>query len=316
MSGDFSGTYSEGPSGREWSGMQGGDFALQQDLGNGQRLCARVHGPVRFDERTGAIVELPAGSSVSVETRGRNRTRRVLVVPDSAGPRYEWWLDGAPRAADDAARAWLTDALEVIASYRAIGGIQGQVGSLQGEIGSIQGEVGSLQGKIGSVQGRIGSLQGQVGSIQGEEGSLQGEIGGHQGAIGGLEANRWDASAAEKARIDEKIAAHQAEIRKLQAEISSGQLARRLAEAEAELRAAEEKGQREIAAIERQDRGRPRRSADLRSGEEDRRPACGGSHRRDRKAHEAGRRQVEGEPLARRASRTAGGRGPVRPGTR
>jgi beta-lactamase regulating signal transducer with metallopeptidase domain len=252
MSGDFSGTYSEGPSGREWSGMQGGDFALQQNLGNGQRLCARVHGPVRFDERTGAIVELPSGSSVSVETRGRNRTRRVLVVPDSAGPRYEWWLDGAPRAADDAARAWLTDALEVIASYRAIGGIQGQVGSLQGEIGSIQGEVGSLQGKIGSVQGRIGSLQGQVGSIQGEEGSLQGEIGGHQGAIGGLEANRWDASAAEKARIDEKIAAHQAEIRKLQAEISSGQLARRLAEAEAELRAAEEKGQREIAAIERQ----------------------------------------------------------------
>jgi predicted nucleic acid-binding Zn-ribbon protein len=252
MSGDFSGTFSEGPSGREWSGTQGGEFALQQGLGKGQRLCARVHGPVRFDEKSGAIVDVPAGSSVAVETRGRSRTRHVLVTPAAGGPRYEWWLDGTSIAADDAARAWLADALEVVASYRAIGKIQGQVGSLQGEIGSIQGEVGSLQGKIGSVQGRIGSLQGRVGSIQGEEGGLQGEIGGHQGAIGGLEANRWDASAAEKARIDGQVATHQAEIRKLQAEISSGQFARRLAEAEADLRAAEEKGQREIAALERQ----------------------------------------------------------------
>ena len=252
MSGSFSGTFSEGPSGTEWNGVQGGDFALQQNLGEGQRLCARVHGPVRFDERSGAIVELPSGSSVSVETRGRNRTRRVLVTPDAGGPRYQWWLDGASLSADDAARAWLADALEVIAGFRAIGSIQGQVGSLQGQIGSIQGEVGSLQGKIGSVQGHVGSLQGKVGSIQGEEGGLQGQIGGHEGAIGGLEANRWQASASEKARIDAQIATHQAEIRKLQAEMTSGQFGRRLAAAEAELRAAEEKGQRDIADLERQ----------------------------------------------------------------
>jgi beta-lactamase regulating signal transducer with metallopeptidase domain len=249
--GSFSGTFTEGSSSSEWNTERGGDFDLQQSLGSGQRLCARVHGPVRFDERTGAIVEMPAGSSVAIETRGRSRTRRVLVTPDPGGPRYEWWLDGAPLAADDAARAWLADALEVLAGSRAIGSIQGQVGSLQGEIGSIQGEVGSLQGKIGSVQGDIGSLQGKVGSIQGEEGSLQGQIGSHQGAIGGLEADLAQASGAERARIDGQIATHQAEIRKLEAELSSGQLARRLAEAEAELRAAEEKGRRDIAALER-----------------------------------------------------------------
>ena len=252
MSGSFSGTFSEGPSGPERNGNQGGDFALQQNLGDGLRLCARVHGPVRFDERSGAIVELPVGSSVSVETRVRKRSRRALVTPDPGGPRYQWWLDGAPRTADEADRAWLAHALEAIGAYRAIGKIQGQVGSLQGEIGSIQGEVGSLQGRVGSVQGEVGSLQGKVGSIQGEQGGLQGQIGGLEGQIGGLEANRWQASVAEKARIDGQIATHQAAIQKLQAELTSRQFDRRLAEAEAELRAAEEKGRSEIAVLERQ----------------------------------------------------------------
>jgi hypothetical protein len=106
------------------------------------------------------------------------------------------------------ARAWLGDALGAINGYRQIGSIQGQVGSLQGRIGSIQGEVGSLQGEIGSIQGQIGSLQGKVGSIQGERGSLQGQIGSHQGAIGGLQGSRWQADAAQKARIDREIDTH------------------------------------------------------------------------------------------------------------
>ncbi len=251
MNGSFSGTFGEGPSGTDRNGFQNGDFALQQNLGEGRRLCARVKGPARFDERTGAIRELPGGSSVSVETRGRNRSQRMLVTAEQGEPRYQWWLDGAPRTLDDAARAWLADALEVVAAYRAIGRLEGQVGSLQGEIGSIQGEVGSLQGAIGSTQGQEGSLQGKIGSIQGEEGGLQGQIGGHQGAIGGLEANRWDASASEKTRIDGEIATHQAAIKKLEAEIDSRQFDRRIAEARAELRAAEDKGGREIAELQR-----------------------------------------------------------------
>jgi beta-lactamase regulating signal transducer with metallopeptidase domain len=250
MGGSFSGTIDDGPSGAEWTGTEGGDFTLQHNLGAGRRLCARVRGAVRFDERSGSIGEVPPGASVSVETRGSRRSQVMRVTGEPGGPRYEWWVDGASRAVDAAAEAWLADALEVVAGYRAIGSIQGQVGSLQGQIGSIQGEVGSLQGQIGSVQGRIGSLQGKVGSIQGERGVLEGEIGSQQGAIGSLEGRRSQASAAEKARIDEEIATHRAAIEKIEAEMASRQFDRRIAEAEAGLRSEESKARSEIAALE------------------------------------------------------------------
>lgn len=228
----------------------GHDFSLQHRLGDGRRLCARVRGEVRFDA-DGAIRELPAGSSVVVETRAGQRTQRMRITSDQGQTRYEWWLNGEPRTPDDAARAWLKDALQVVAAYRDIGSIQGQVGSLQGQIGSIQGEVGSLQGEIGSVQGRIGSLQGKVGSIQGERGSLQGAIGSHQGAIGGLEAARSQASAGLRTQLDAEIETHRAAVRKLESELDGGDLPRRLADAEAELRRAEAKSQVEIAELER-----------------------------------------------------------------
>ena len=179
MSGSFSGSFDDGT-----------EFSLQHRLGDGQWLCARVRGPVRFDERDGSILELPHGSSVEVETRRGGTSQRMLVTEDNGQPKHQWWLNGSAQAVDANARAWLADALAAVGGYRQIGAIQGQVGSLQGEIGSIQGEVGSLQGQIGSIQGQIGSLQGKVGSIQGERGSLQGGIGGHQGAIGGLQATR------------------------------------------------------------------------------------------------------------------------------
>lgn len=222
----------------------GHDFTLRQHLGDDRWLCARVHGDVRFDERDGSIREMPPGSSVAVETReGRTRSRRMVVTAGPGAPRYEWWRDGVAQAPDDDARAWLADALEVAAAFRAIGSIQGRVGSLQGEIGSIQGEVGSLQGEIGSVQGEQGSLQGKIGSIQGEQGSLQGAIGSHQGAIGSLQGARAEAdTAAEEARIDREIAAHEAAIRKLEAEMASRGFSRRIAEVEAELRAVESSG--------------------------------------------------------------------------
>ena len=251
MSGSFSGTIDEGPSGSEWTGTENGNFTLQHNLGNGRRLCATVKGPVRFDERDGSIREIPAGSSVSVETRAGNRSQLMRVTGEAGAPRYEWWLDGASRPVDDAARTWLAHALEVVADYRAIGSIQGQVGSLQGEIGSIQGQVGSLQGEIGSIQGRIGSLQGHIGSIEGERGGMEGRIGGEEGAIGGLEGRRWQASAAEKASIDKEIASHRTTIEKLRAEMASRQFDRRIADAQAELQAEEKKAKAEIAALER-----------------------------------------------------------------
>ena len=234
-SGSFSGTFSEGPEGTELNGTHGGDFVLQQRLGDGTRLCARVEGPVRFDERDGSILELPRGSSVEVETRRGRTSQRMLVTEESGQPKHQWWLNGSAQAVDANARAWLGDALAAINGYRQIGSIQGQVGSLQGQIGSIQGEVGSRQGEIGSIQGQIGSLQGKVGSIQGERGSLQGQIGSHQGAIGGLQGSRWQADAAQKARIDREIDTHEAAIRKLEAEMDARDFPARLTAAEKEL---------------------------------------------------------------------------------
>jgi beta-lactamase regulating signal transducer with metallopeptidase domain len=235
--GNFDGTFSDGPEGTDLNGTYEGSFALQQHLGDGQRLCARVRGAVRFDERDGSILALPPGGSVLVETRDGRRSQRMLVTEEQGQPRYQWWLNGETRATDAAAQSWLHDALAVMVSFRAIGSIQGHVGSLQGEIGSIQGQVGSLQGEIGSIQGHEGSLQGKLGEIQGEMGSLQGEIGSQQGAIGSLQGARWQLDAAEQRRIDREIASHEAAIRKIEAEIAARRFPERIAAAEKEMRA-------------------------------------------------------------------------------
>jgi len=231
-----------------------GDYtSLQRDFGDGRRISARIHGPVLFDERTGAIRELPRGSSVLIETRElQKNSQRMLITEEQGAPRYEWWRNGTARPVDDDARAWLEEALAAVAGFRAIGDIHGQVGSLQGEIGSIHGQIGSLQGHIGSIQGEEGSLQGKIGAIQGERGSLQGEIGSHQGAIGGLQAARGVASDDLRKQLDREIKAHEAAISKLEAEKDDGALARRLAEAEAELRAFQQSSRGKIAELERQ----------------------------------------------------------------
>jgi flagellar biosynthesis chaperone FliJ len=253
MTGTFTGTFNKRRSQGDSRRVHDDDFGLQHDLGDGQRLCARIHGPVRFDERDGAIRELPPGASVEIETsEGRTRSQRMLITEESGGPRYQWWRNGAAQALDDPARAWLADALAVVAAFRAIGSLQGQVGSLQGAIGSIQGEVGSLQGQIGSIQGEEGSLQGKIGSIQGELGSLQGAIGGHQGAIGGLQGARWRASAAQLEQIEREIQQHEAAIRKLEAEMTTRGFSRRISEAESELRTFQQGQERRIADLRRQ----------------------------------------------------------------
>lgn len=250
--GSFSGTIHEGPDGvTQWVGEENGAFTLQQPLGSDRRLCARVSGGARLDESDGSIRDLPAGSSVIVETSGRTGSQVMRVTGGASGPSHEWWVGGAARPVDDAARAWLSDALAVVAAHRAIGSIQGEVGGLQGEIGGIQGQVGGLQGEIGGIQGRIGGLQGELGSIEGERGTLEGRIGGEEGAIGALEGRRWQAGDAEKARIDAEIASHRRTIEKLNAEMKSLRFEERIAEAEAGLKTDESKAQAEIAALER-----------------------------------------------------------------
>jgi hypothetical protein len=242
------------------SASDAGSFSLQERLGDGRRLCARVRGSVRFDEHDGSLRELAPGSSVVLETRADGRSQRMRVTGAAEGPRYEWWLNGVARAPDPAAHAWLADALQVVAACRAIGEIQGQVGELQGRIGEIQGEVGSLQGAIGEVQGRVGELEGRVGEVQGERGSLEGAIGGHQGAIGGLQAARAQASPQLAGELDAEIETHRAAIRELEARLDGGELARRLSDTKNELRRAESASHDKIAELER-------RIADVRADE-------------------------------------------------
>jgi hypothetical protein len=234
--GTFSGTISDGAEGSEISGTHEGTVVLQHRLGTGQWLCARAHRAVRFDERDGSILALPRGSWVQVETRDGRRSQRMLVTEEGGQHRYQWFPGGKPQILDADARAWLADALEAVAGFRAIGEIRGQVGSLHGEIGSIHGEVGSLRGQIGSIRGEEGSLRGKLGSIRGEEGSLRGSVGSHQGAIGALQGSRWNADSARRAEIDREIAVHEREIRKLEAEMESRKFPARIAAAEAEIR--------------------------------------------------------------------------------
>src|SRR5262245_54351221 len=231
---------SEAPSLDGFNGTMHDDdhTSYQQDLGGGRRLRARIDGPVLFDERTGAIRELPHGSMVLIETRGKKEnSQRMLITEDEGEPRYEWWLNGSALPFDDDARAWLDEALATVASFRAIGELQGHVGSLQGQIGAIQGRIGALQGrigaiqgeegalqgKIGAIQGQEGALQGRIGAIQGEQGSLQGQIGSHQGAIGSLRAARGVATSDDlRKHLDREIQAHEAAIRKLEDEKDHG----------------------------------------------------------------------------------------------
>src|SRR5262245_26068466 len=225
--------------------------SFQHHFGDGNRLNARIVGHVLFDDRTGAIRELPRGSSVLIETRRLGKgSQRMRITEEQGEPRYEWWLDGDARPVYDDARAWLKEAFEVVAAFRAIGSIQGHVGSLQGEIGSIQGQIGALQGRIGAIQGEEGSLQGKIGAIQGEQGSLQGQIGSHQGAISSLQSARGVASADLRKQLDREIQAHEAAIKKLEAEKNDGELARRLAEAEADLRAFQQSSRGRLAQAE------------------------------------------------------------------
>ena len=126
MSGSFSGYFSDGPQGTELNGKHDGDFALQHRLGDGQRLCALVRGPVRFDERDGSILELPRGSSVEVETRRGSASQRMLVTEENGQPKHQWWLNGNAQSVDANARAWFADALAAVNGYRQIGSSPGR----------------------------------------------------------------------------------------------------------------------------------------------------------------------------------------------
>ena len=209
-------------------------------------------------------------------------------------PRYEWWLDGTSRP-DRRRRSGLAGPRS-----RGDGGLSGDrldpgSGRRAFRERSGRSRARSAACRARSARSRVAwaACRARSDRSRASEGGMEGRIGGQEGAIGGLEGRRWQASAAEKARIDEEIATHRAAIEKLRAEMASRQFDRRIAEAQAELQARGEEGERRDRRSRAQDRGRPRRREDRRAGAEDRRPARGRPHRRDRASAEAGRRSPE-----------------------
>jgi beta-lactamase regulating signal transducer with metallopeptidase domain/predicted nucleic acid-binding Zn-ribbon protein len=183
---------------------------------------------------------------------------RVTIASESNGRvqsleiengRSTFRSNGETRPVDANVEAWRDAMMAVVDTTWDIGALRGRVSSLRGEISSIhgresslrgqissiEGEVSSLRGEISSIQGRESSLRGEISSIRGRESSLRGQISSEQGAISSLEAVRMDASAAERKRIDDRIAEHRREIREIESEIGRYDAEARVAEVEREI---------------------------------------------------------------------------------
>ena len=183
-----------------------------------------------------------AASRVVIETQ-RDSTVRTMIV---RGADVAWSVDGVARPVDGEAEAWRARVLAVLdpawelstlrgeeSSLRGeISSIHGERSSLQGEISSLYGEVSSMRGEISSIRGEESSLRGEISSIYGELSSLQGEISSERGQISSLSASRYDASDAERARIAERIKRHEAEIVRLERQVSDFDVAGRVAAVE------------------------------------------------------------------------------------
>ena len=265
MGGYFSGTFSEGPSGSEWSGTQGGDFALQQGLGNGQRLCARVHGPVRFDERDGAIVEVPAGQL------GRRRDPRA--EPDAARAR-----DPGRRRAS--IRVVARRHLDRPPTTRPARGSPTRSRWSRTTVRSGRSRARSAACRARSARSRARSAACRGRSARSRAGSAACRARSDRSRARRAACRARSAATRARSAASRRTAGRRAPprrrvstarsrptrptIEKLQAEIASGQLARRLAEAEAELQRRRGEGAARDRRPRAQDRGRPRRRAHLR----------------------------------------------------
>jgi beta-lactamase regulating signal transducer with metallopeptidase domain/predicted nucleic acid-binding Zn-ribbon protein len=202
---------------------------------------------------------------------------RVTIASESGGRvqsleiengRSTFRSNGETRPMDANVEAWRDALMAVIDTTWDIGALRGRVSSLRGEISSIrgresslrgqissiQGEESSLRGEISSIEGRESSLRGEISSIRGYESSLRGQISSEQGAISSLEAVRMNASAAERKRIDDRIAEHRREIRDIESRIDRYDADARVAEVEKAIAAWDTKAR--VADVERRiDRG-------------------------------------------------------------
>jgi len=209
-------------------GRRQADVVIVKSFGD-LRVCAMAEALSR-NEALRPSQWAGAARRVIFETREGRETRRM----DIEGSRVSWSVNGESRAVDAAAGEWRNRLVALLDPLWQLSRLRGEVSSLRGQISSIHGERSSLRGQISSLRGQVSSMRGEISSWRGQESSLRGQISsieGHlsslrglvsseRGAISSLAGSRWGASDAERARIAERIRAHEARIQTIQADIA------------------------------------------------------------------------------------------------
>ncbi len=245
----------------EQIGSRGFDWFIVKQFED-TRICLFTEG-VEQGERSRPSRWVESARRVQLATTRSGRTQRLEIVRQGSGPaQVTWSVAGVVRPLDRAGEDWRAAALTVLDTTWELSSLHGQVSSLRGEISSILGERSSLQGEISSLRGEVSSMQGEISSVRGEESSLRGEISSilgelsslrgaisaENGAISSLQAERYGADAAGRARISRLTAEHEKEIDRLERAIAAYGADARVAAVEKEI--ARLDADRKVAAIE------------------------------------------------------------------
>jgi beta-lactamase regulating signal transducer with metallopeptidase domain/predicted nucleic acid-binding Zn-ribbon protein len=243
-------------------GTRGADRVIQQRFGD-LRVCMVAEGVDEGGKDDRPSDWIRRARHVVMEARRGNVTQQLDLDRESAAvQRATWRVGGQERPFDGTVQQWRDRMLAAFDTTWELSSLRGNVSSLRGEISSIRGEESSLRGEISSLRGEVSSmrgrassalgdessLRGQVSSIQGHLSSLRGEISSEQGAISSLNADRYGADAAERARITTSVAKHDAAIDRLEREIRDYNAPARIAAVEKEIRALDTSGK--VAAID------------------------------------------------------------------
>jgi len=235
---------------QERVGRLGSDRIVQRSFG-GLRVCALAE-DLRGDDDARPSAWAARATRLVLETRREGDERRMEI----AGGRVTWSVNGAARPVDADAEAWRERLLALLDATWDLAQLHGRVSSLRGEISSIYGQRSGLLGEISSLRGQVSALRGQISAVRGEESGLRGQISsirGQESALrGAISAERGAISTlnASGDRDAERVRAHEAEIRRLEAEIARYDADARAREVERRIEA--QNTEQRVAAIERQ----------------------------------------------------------------
>jgi len=207
-------------------GTRNGDRVVQTHFGD-LRVCMVALGAAGLERSKPSEWAAPR---LLIETRRGSATAQMEI---RGGRQTTWRVNGAERAVDAAAQEWRAAMLAVLDATWELSTLRGDVSTLRGEISTVRGEESTLRGQISTLMGEVSTMRGNQSTIRGEESSLRGEIStirGHvsslrgqisseQGAISSIQANRWEATAGERDRIDARVRDHEKEIARLEGEL-------------------------------------------------------------------------------------------------